>query len=127
MKTTRRQYDEEFKKMAVELSQAKGSLKETAQELGITPQILTRWRRERAAAHSNGAVSRGPVSQEQQEIMRLKKELKQAELDRIAEATRYSKKGGRHLLQGRPRGGPWEIVGFIKAHQREFPTVRRCG
>jgi transposase len=30
---TRRQYDEEFKKMAVELSEAKGSLKATAAEL----------------------------------------------------------------------------------------------
>ena len=40
MKSSRRQYDAEFKKMAVELSQAKGSLKETAEELGITPQIL---------------------------------------------------------------------------------------
>ena len=33
--------------MAVELSVAKGSLKATAEELGITPHILTRWRRER--------------------------------------------------------------------------------
>ena len=33
---TRRQYDEEFKRMAVELADAKGSLKVTAEELGIT-------------------------------------------------------------------------------------------
>lgn len=82
MKTTRRQYDEEFKKMAVELSVAKGSLKATAEELGITPQILTRWRSERVVAQSAPAVSRTQVSQEQQEIVRLKKELKQAELER---------------------------------------------
>ncbi len=79
---TRRQYDEEFKKMAVELSQAKGSLKATAEELGITPQILTRWRRERVVAPGTPALSRAQVSQEQQEIVRLKKELKQAELER---------------------------------------------
>lgn len=79
---TRRQYDEEFKKMAVELSEAKGSLKATAEELGITPQILTRWRRERVVAQGIPAVSRSQVSQEQQEIVRLKKELKQAELER---------------------------------------------
>ena len=79
---TRRQYDEEFKRMAVELSQAKGSLKVTAQELGITPQILTRWRRERVGAQGTLAVSRAHLSQEQQEIVRLKKELKQAELER---------------------------------------------
>lgn len=79
---TRRQYDEEFKKMAVELSEAKGSLKATAEELGITPQILTRWRRERVIAQGTPAGSRAQVSQEQQEIVRLKKELKQAELER---------------------------------------------
>ena len=79
---TRRQYDEEFKKMAVELSEAKGSLKATAQELGITPQILTRWRRERVVAQGSPALSRSQASQEQQEIVRLNKELKQAELER---------------------------------------------
>ncbi len=79
---TRRQYDDEFKKMAVELSAAKGSLKATAEELGITPQILTRWRRERVVVQGNPVVSRAQVSQEQQEILRLKKELKQAELER---------------------------------------------
>ena len=79
---TRRQYDEEFKKMAVELSVAKGSLKATAEELGITPQILTRWRSERVVAQGSPAISRTQVSQEQQEIVRLKKELKQAELER---------------------------------------------
>ena len=35
---TRRQYDEEFKKMAVDLL----DVKVAAQELGITPQTLTR-------------------------------------------------------------------------------------
>ncbi|WP_461136873.1 IS3 family transposase [Spirosoma lituiforme] len=116
MKTTRRQYDEEFKKMAVELADAKGSLKEMAQELGITPQILTRWRRERAAAHGTGTVSQAQLSQEQQEIVRLKKELKQAELERD-----ILKKAGRHLLQGRR-----EVLGFIKAHQTEFPVETMC-
>ncbi|CAN5376525.1 hypothetical protein BH09BAC4_BH09BAC4_30760 [soil metagenome] len=76
--------------MAVELSQAKGPLKATAEELGITPQILTRWRRERVVAPGTPALSRAQMSQEQQEIVRLKKELKQAELDRSAEATLYT-------------------------------------
>lgn len=82
MKTTRRQYDEEFKKMALELADAKGSLKITAEELGITPQILTRWRRERATTQGVGNGSRAHISQEQQEISLLKKQLKQAELER---------------------------------------------
>jgi transposase len=79
---TRRAYDEEFKKMAVDLALAKGSVKTTADELGITSQILTRWRRERrapATAHSSGATQ---VSNEQLEILRLRKALKQAELER---------------------------------------------
>ncbi len=87
---TRRQYDEEFKKMAVELSVAKGSLKATAEELGVTPQILTRWRSERVVAQGSPAVSRTQVSQEQQEIVRLKKELKQAELERDILKSLYS-------------------------------------
>ena len=68
--------------MAVELSVAKGSLKETAIELGITPQILTRWRREKVASPSTNTSGRTQLSQDQQEIQRLKKELKQAELER---------------------------------------------
>ena len=65
--------------MAVELSLAKRSLKATAHELGITPQILTRWRAERVVSQVNEAGSKGQVSREQQEILRLKEELKQAD------------------------------------------------
>ncbi|GAB3690617.1 hypothetical protein GCM10027592_08010 [Spirosoma flavus] len=68
--------------MAVELADAKGSLKMTAEELGITPQILTKWRRERLATQKANISGRVGVSQEQQEILRLKKELKQVELER---------------------------------------------
>lgn len=79
---TRRQYDDEFKRMAVELADAKGSPKVTAEQLGVTPQILTRWRRERVASQNTGAGCRDQLSQEQHEILRLKKKLKQAELER---------------------------------------------
>ena len=79
---TRSQYDEEFKKMAVDFSLAKGSLKTTAEELGITPQILTRWRRERLAPPSAQTTGGNQTNKEQQEILRLRKELKQAELER---------------------------------------------
>ena len=68
--------------MAVELSHAKGSLKATAEELGITPQILTRWRRERAPFQALRAGSGTQGNREQQEILLLKKQLKQAELER---------------------------------------------
>lgn len=53
--------------MAVELSQAKGSLKATAHELGITPQILTRWRAQRVASQVPLMGSRAQLSQEPQD------------------------------------------------------------
>lgn len=68
--------------MAVELSDAKGSLKATAEELGITPQILTRWRREREPSQALRTGSGTQGNREQQEILLLKKQLKQAELER---------------------------------------------
>ena len=60
--------------MAVELSDAKGSLKATAEELGIT-QILTRWRRERAPSQAFRTGSETQENREQQEILLLKKQL----------------------------------------------------
>lgn len=75
MKTSRRQYDEKFKLMAVNLSVAKGSIKTTADELGITAQLLTRWRQERLTPSGTVTTQRAQLSEEQQEILRLKKEL----------------------------------------------------
>ena len=76
---TRRQYDrtggpDEFKKMAVELSLAKGSVKNTADELGITSRILTRWRNQHSPQQTVNPSARIGPSQEQKEIFRLKKE-----------------------------------------------------
>ncbi len=76
--------------MAVELSDAKGSLKAPAEELGITPQILTRWRRERAPFQVLRAGSGTQGKPEQQEILLLKKQLKQAELERDILKSVYS-------------------------------------
>lgn len=39
-----RVFDDEFKKMAVELSKLKGSVKDAAYELDITPSRLSKWR-----------------------------------------------------------------------------------
>ena len=61
--------------MAVDLSIAKGSLKSTANQLGITAQILTRWRRERSSAQTASSSRRTEISKEQQEILQLKKQL----------------------------------------------------
>jgi len=46
-KQIRRSYSNEFKRNAVELSEHPGrQMNEVAEKLGITEQILTRWRRE---------------------------------------------------------------------------------
>ena len=42
----RQKYDRDFKQKAVELSFARGSAKEIAEELDIRPELLYRWRRE---------------------------------------------------------------------------------
>jgi len=46
MSEERRKYDKEFKQKAVELSYARGSATQIAEELGICPQMLYRWHRE---------------------------------------------------------------------------------
>jgi transposase len=74
----KRVYDESFKRMAVELSNARGAVKEVAQELGIDAGRLSKWRQ-----RSNAAVQ--PASEltaDQKEIKRLQKELKEAQLER---------------------------------------------
>lgn len=46
MPDTRRRFDEEFKKRAVQLSYSEGrTVKGTAESLGISPTVLHRWRK----------------------------------------------------------------------------------
>ena len=45
---SRRVFDESFKKMALELSYARGSVKEVAEELGVNPGRLSKWRQKTA-------------------------------------------------------------------------------
>lgn len=76
---SRRVFDTAFKKMAVELSYARGSVKEAATELGIDAGRITKWR------HQQQAPGEKPVAgltEEQKEIRRLQKALKEAQLER---------------------------------------------
>ncbi|SFF07607.1 transposase [Spirosoma endophyticum] len=74
-------FDETFKKMAVELSHAKGSVQEAARELGIDSSRITKWRQTHKGLGQLATTTSG-LSQEQQLIRRLQKELKDAELER---------------------------------------------
>ena len=46
MTQERQKYNREFMQKAVELSFARGNAQEIAEELGILPELLSRWRRE---------------------------------------------------------------------------------
>ena len=73
-------FDQAFKRMAVELSYAKGSVKTAAAELGIDPGRISKWRQQQ-----NGPVAASEktcLTAEQVEIRRLQKELKEAQLER---------------------------------------------
>lgn len=74
-----RVYDEAFKQMAIELSEAKGSVKGAAEELGLDPSRLSKWR----ARNKRGDLRENSegLSEEQKKIRRLEKELKEIKLE----------------------------------------------
>ncbi|WP_338869233.1 transposase [Spirosoma sp. SC4-14] len=124
-------YDEAFKEMArsgvpVELSYAKGSIQEAARELGIDPGRIRKWR-QRHQKNDQIQPANATLSDEQQQIRRLQRELREAQMDRPAEATRYIKEGSQHLLQDRRPGRRAEVFRFIKENAHVFSTVRRSG
>jgi transposase len=76
---SKRVFDSAFKKMAVELSYARGSVKEAAAELGIDPGRITKWRHQQ---QGSGEKTITALTEEQKEIRRLQKALKEAQLER---------------------------------------------
>lgn len=102
MKRRRRQYEASFKEMAVELCLSGKRTAEVAEELGITTSILNRWKRE--YKRRNSGQQSGPkhkeISAEQAEISRLKKELREAKLERdiLKKAVRiFSRSDGKSI------------------------------
>lgn len=84
MKKERRQFTREFKVMAVELCQSGKSAREVAEELGITSEMLRRWRREFERYQEGSFSGHGNVNMtnDQKEIARLKRELRDAQIER---------------------------------------------
>jgi transposase len=84
MAKSRKRYDKEFKLMVVELSKSREDLTKLAQELEIRAELIYRWRRELLENPEGVFPGNGrPVQTEQEaEIARLKKELKEAQLER---------------------------------------------
>jgi len=77
----KRMYDESFKKMAVELSELKGSIKAAAVELDIDPGRISKWKHQ-YRSFVMGTISVNAVSDEQKEIRRLQKALREAQQER---------------------------------------------
>lgn len=98
---TRRKYDREFKQMAVDLSKHRKDIGALAEELEIKPYLLYRWRREALGPQGTSFPGQGNPKQtvEEKEIAKLKKELREAQLERdiLKKAVSiFSKSDGKH-------------------------------
>jgi len=85
MNVQRRKYDSDFKRNAVRLSEEPGrTATEVAENLGITKDLLYRWRREHRAKESLAfpGYGRELMSPHEQRIRELEKKLKDAEMER---------------------------------------------
>lgn len=76
-------YDKQFKEQAVKLSNQRGNISQVARELGISSSQLSKWRREQAQYKEKSFQGRGVerLTDEQQELKELRKQLKDKELD----------------------------------------------
>ena len=84
MAEQRKKYDRQFKLTAVELSYARGKVKEVAEELGIDPQMLSSWRyqykdNKDIAFPGNGNKNQTP---EEKQLSALRKELAETKMER---------------------------------------------
>ncbi len=84
MKQEKRHFDRAFKVMAVELCLSGKPIGEVANELGIRADLLSRWKREYKQKKEGSFSGHGNPSMtpEQVEIAQLKKELREAEIER---------------------------------------------
>jgi len=80
----RRKFDREFKHMVIELSYNREDLTALAAELDIRVDLIYRWRREATTHLEASFPGQGNkiLTEEQKEITRLKKELRDAQMER---------------------------------------------
>ncbi len=83
MTTERRQYTAEFKQEAVRLSQTtEKSVAQTAQDVGIRPKLLYRWRRESQDAGTGAFPGHGQLAAAEAAVAALQRELAQVRQER---------------------------------------------
>lgn len=81
----RRKYDSDFKRNAVKLTEEPGrTVSEIAENLGVSKDLLYRWRREMRAKDDIAFPGNGreALTSQQQRIRDLEKKLKNAEMER---------------------------------------------
>ncbi|MCU7881267.1 MAG: transposase [Candidatus Thiodiazotropha sp. (ex Lucinoma aequizonata)] len=80
---TRRKYSKEFKLDAISLMEEQGyATTEAASSLGIRPELIRRWIRERQADDGQAFRGNGKRTQEQEESKRLKTKMKRLEMEK---------------------------------------------
>ncbi|KGE12465.1 transposase-like protein [Sphingobacterium deserti] len=84
MSRLRKTYPEEFKLMSVELSNTRNDLTALAKEFDIQPSLLYRWRKEYLSKAGSSFPGNGKVilTEAEQEVARLKKELRETQMER---------------------------------------------
>jgi len=84
MNKERRSFDKEFKKMAVELYMSGKTSTVVGEELGIGSDLVRRWAREFQSGETQSFPGKGKqnLTDEQKQIMALKKALRDAEMER---------------------------------------------
>jgi transposase len=84
MSRERKAYPKEFKLMSVELSNTRNDLTALAKELDIKPSLLYRWRKEYSTKQNGSFPGNGKVilTEAEQEVARLKKELRETQVER---------------------------------------------
>ena len=80
----RRSFDREFKQMVIELSHNREDVAALASELDISADLIYRWRREATTYQNASFPGQGNkiLTEEQKEIARLRKELRDAQIER---------------------------------------------
>jgi len=84
MQRERRNYDKEFKLMAVNLFMTGKTAKQVSEELGVRSEIIRRWVKEYQVNEEKSFPGKGKanLTPEQSEITKLKKELKETQIER---------------------------------------------
>ena len=83
MSKTRKSYSKQFKIEAVKLITEQGyKISEAAQNLGINPYVLRRWKTQFETDRNQAFPGKGHMTPEKEELHRLRKEVRQLRMER---------------------------------------------